>query len=106
MAAMEPRRRPRAPYRGWVEITLDGQRVRVEGHDLSMDGIGLALDGHAPEVSVALVSEFALPGISLPLALRGRVVWRDSGSGRAGVRFEGVDPGLADLLQNFVAGRL
>jgi hypothetical protein len=106
MSAMEPRRRPRAPYRGWVELTVAGRRLRAEGHDLSMDGIGLALRGLAPEVEAALVSEFVLPGISLPLALRGRVVWNDPGSGRAGVRFEAVDPGLADLLSNFVAGRL
>jgi len=60
----------------------------------------------APPVDAALVSEFALPGISLPLELEGRLVWADPRSGRAGVRFEAVDPGLAELLSNFVAGRL
>jgi len=102
---MDSRRRARAPYRGWVELTLDGGRLRAEGQDLSTDGIGLALSG-APPVDAPLVSEFALPGIDLPLELRGRVVWRDRAAGRAGVCFERIDPGLAELISNFVAGRL
>jgi len=59
-----------------------------------------------PPVGSPLVSEFALPGITLALELRGRLVWSNARSGRAGVRFEAMDPGLAELLSNFVAGRL
>jgi len=102
---MDARRRNRAPYRGWVELTLEGERVRASGLDLSVDGIGIAVEGVPPADSL-LVSEFALPGIALPLELRGRLVWSDARSGRAGVRFEAMDPGLAELLSNFVAGRL
>lgn len=102
---MDARRRSRAPYRGWVELTVGSERIRAEGCDLSVDGIGIEVDP-APPSDAALVSEFALPGISLPLELEGRLVWSDARSGRAGVRFEAVDPGLAELLSNFVAGRL
>ena len=102
---MDARRRGRAPYQGWVEITLGSERVRAEGCDLSVDGIGIELDTPLP-ADAKVVSEFALPGITLPVELRGRLIWRDAASGRAGVRFEGVDPGLAELLSNFVAGRL
>jgi hypothetical protein len=104
-APMDARRRIRARYRGWVELTLGSDRIRAEGWDLSVDGIGVEMDG-APPIDTRLVSEFTLPGISLPLHLHGRLVWSDSASGRAGVRFEAVDPGLAELLSNFVAGRL
>jgi hypothetical protein len=103
--AMEARRRSRAPYKGWVELTLDSERVRAEGCDLSMDGIGIEL-ASPPPVDSKLVSEFVLPGIALPLELQGRLVWTDVASARAGVCFEAVDPGLAELLSNFVAGRL
>jgi hypothetical protein len=106
---MEARRRTRAPYRGWVELRLGSDRRsdrhRAEGCDLSVDGIGVALARELP-VDAKLVSEFVLPGIALPLELRGRLVWADPVAGRAGVRFEAVDPGLAELLSNFVAGRL
>jgi len=102
---MDARRRSRAPYRGWVELRIGRERLRAEGCDLSVDGIGLELSG-PPPVEAELVSEFALPGIALPLALAGHVAWADPASGRAGIRFESVDAGLADLLANFVAGRL
>ena len=102
---MEARRRNRAPYKGWVELTLGSERVRAEGCDLSMDGIGIELSSALPE-DAKLVSEFVLPGITLPLELQGRLVWSDPASSRAGVRFERVDPGLAELISNFVAGRL
>jgi hypothetical protein len=103
---MESRRRPRAPYRGWVEICSGGERARAEGHDLGVDGIGLVLPEAPLPVNGPLVSEFALPGISLPLELRGRWVWLDEKARRGGIRFEEMDAGLADLLSNFVAGRL
>lgn len=103
---MEPRRRPRAPYKGWVEIVCQGRRVRAEGHDLSVDGIGLAFAPDEAEVADAIVSEFALPGIALPLELSGQLVWSDREGCRAGIRFDDVDAGLAELLSNFVAGRL
>ena len=102
---MEARRRTRAAYRGWVELKVGRDRLRAEGCDLSVDGIGVELSG-APAVDARLVSEFMLPGIALPLELRGRLVWRDEDAGRAGVRFEAVDPGLAELISNFVSGRL
>jgi hypothetical protein len=102
---MEARRRQRVPYSGWVELTVGDDRLRAEGCDLSVDGIGVEIPA-APPVDARLVSEFVLPGIGLPLELRGRLVWRDAHNGRAGVRFEAVDPGLAELISNFVSGRL
>lgn len=101
---VEQPRRPRAPFSGWVELTADGRRRLGTGRDLSPGGIGLDLGGDLPDVGRTVTSEFALPGISIPLALDGCVVWTDGS--RIGVRFERVDPGLAELLENFVGGRL
>lgn len=74
--------------------------------DLSADGIGVrgALDGLEPGARV--VAEFPLPGIGLPLALTSSVVWSDPARGRAGLAFSEVDPGLRELVESFVAGRL
>lgn len=98
-------RTPRAPFSGWVELTADGRRRLGSGRDLSAGGIGVELRGELPPVGDAVTSEFALPGISLPIALEGRVAWSDGARQRVGVRFERVDPGLAELLENFVGGR-
>lgn len=106
MNAEDPQRLPRAPFSGWVELTVDGFRRRGTGCDLSPGGIGLALAGELPPIGGPVTSEFALPGISIPLALDGRVAWSNPQSLRVGVRFEGIDPGLAELLENFVSGRL
>jgi hypothetical protein len=89
-----------------VELTAGGRRRLGSGRDLSAGGIGLELPGELPEVGGAVTSEFALPGISIPLALDGRVVWSDLAQQRVGVRFERVDPGLSELLENFVGGKL
>ena len=94
---------PRTPFEGWVEISADGQRRLATARDLSPTGIGIDLPGAPLTPASALVCEFALPGISLPLALEGHVAWA-TGS-RLGVRFDDVDPGLAELLENHVAGR-
>jgi hypothetical protein len=51
-------------------------------------------------------SEFALPGFVVPLKLSARVAWTDSRTEGLGLRFEEIDPGLAELLENYVAGRL
>jgi hypothetical protein len=101
-----PRRHDRARFIGWVELMADGARCLGNGRDLSAGGIGLEVPGDPPRVGDPVTSEFALPGISLPLALDGRVAWRDPGNGRIGVAFERVDPGLAELLESFVGGRL
>jgi hypothetical protein len=96
----------RAAFESWVELRLPGARRRAAARDLSVQGIGLALSGPLPAVAAEVVSEFALPGIMLPLALEGVVVWADAAGSRIGVRFREVDPGLAELLGSFVAGRL
>jgi len=100
------RRAERAPFAGWVELSSNGVRRRARALDLSVHGIGVALTGPPPAMREAVVSEFALPGISLPVALDGTVVWVDPDASRAGVAFAEVDPGLAELLASFVAGRL
>jgi len=86
-------------------LTADGRRRLGTGRDLSAGGIGVELRGELPPVGGPVTSEFALPGISLPIALDGRVAWCDGASQRVGVRFERIDPGLAELLENFVGGR-
>jgi hypothetical protein len=91
------------PFDGWVEISSAGQRRLATGRDLSPAGIGVDLPGESLAPETAITCEFALPKISLPLALDGHVAW-SSGS-RVGVRFDDVDPGLAELLENHVAGR-
>jgi hypothetical protein len=103
----QERRYRRVSFEGWVELlTIEGARRLGTGRDLSSGGIGLELPGEPLPVGGAVTSEFALPGISLPLALDGRVAWRDPGNRRIGIRFERVDPGLAELLESFVGGRL
>jgi PilZ domain-containing protein len=96
----------RARFESWVELRADGTLRRAGARDLSVHGLGLSLPGPLPERQSAVVSEFALPGITLPLALEGIVVWTNPRASRMGIRFVGVDPGLAELLASYVAGRL
>ncbi len=100
------RKGQRAAFESRVELRLSGARRRAAARDLSVQGIGLALAAPLPAVTEEVISEFALPGINLPLALEGVVVWADPTGLRIGVRFREVDPGLAELLGSFVAGRL
>ena len=96
----------RARFEGWVELWIGGSRRRAAARDLSAEGMGLSLSGPLPPRQSAVTSEFALPGIILPLALEGIVVWTNPVASRIGIRFVEVDPGLAELLANYVAGRL
>jgi hypothetical protein len=84
---------------------MDGRRFLGRGRDLSQSGISLQLDGHLPRVGSQLDGEFQLPGIQLPLMLRARVAWTEVSSGHVGLHFEELDPGVGELLENFVAGR-
>ena len=101
----ERRKAPRAPFTGWVEITVGASRRRANGRDLAAGGMSIA---SRPPLAIRtpIVSEFALPGISLPLALEGVVVWSDGEQGCFGVRFDGIDAGLAELLESYIAGSL
>jgi len=90
-------------FGGWVELHVEGTRRLAQGRDLSASGIGLELRGHPLGAETRVTCEFALPGISLPLELDGAVAW--SAGTRLGVRFDEIDPGLAELLDNHVAGR-
>lgn len=101
----EQRRHPRAPFTGWVELHVDGRRRLGTGRDLSAGGIGLDLRGERVDAGGRVTSEFALPGISLPLSLEGRVAWSDGDGHRLGVVFDGIDPGLAELLESYAGGR-
>ncbi|RIL06050.1 MAG: hypothetical protein DCC71_08170 [Proteobacteria bacterium] len=100
----ERRKGPRTSFDGWVEVHVDGVRRLASGRDLSPGGIGLDLGAEPLDGATPVTCEFALPGISLPLELEGAIAWSDGS--RAGIRFDGVDPGLAELLENHVAGRL
>jgi len=103
---LERRKKPRALLDAWVEITAPGRRRRVSAADISVGGLGITLSGGSLAASSRVVSEFPLPGIGLPLELPALVVWADLPAGRAGLRFVDVDPGLSELLDSFVAGRL
>jgi hypothetical protein len=100
----QQRANPRTSFGGWVELHVDGARRLAAGRDLSARGIGLELTGDPIPALARVTCEFALPGISLPLELEGSVAW--SQGSRLGVRFDEVDPGLAELLDNHVAGRI
>jgi hypothetical protein len=89
-----------------VEVTALGLRRLATGRDLSAGGIGIELRGEPLAAGGLVMSEFALPGISLPLALEGRVAWCDGANQRVGVAFDGIDPGLAELLESYAGGRL
>jgi c-di-GMP-binding flagellar brake protein YcgR len=101
----ERRKEERAHLSGWVELSVDGrQRRRATTEDVSVDGLGILLDGDPLAAGSRAIAEFPLPGIGLPLALSAEVVW--VGTDRAGLRFEDVDPGLRELVESFVAGKL
>lgn len=69
-----------------------------------MEGLGVLLDGDPLAAGSRAIAEFPLPGIGLPLELSAEVVW--VGADRAGLRFTDVDPGLRELVESFVAGKL
>lgn len=102
----ERRRWPRMTFDGWAEISAPSSRHRGRCVDLSPEGICIAFRQPLPEDLGSVVSEFALPGLSLPLAIRGRVAWCDPESARLGVCFENLDPGIAELLARYTQGRL
>ncbi len=101
------RRGKRAPFHAWVELSVDGKRRRAEAVDLSTGGLGVCRLGRDIAASGATVLiEFPLPGIHLPLALSSVVSWSDPSGERAGMRFLDADPGLVELVENYLSGRL
>ena len=106
MAEKERRRNHRASFDGWVGIGAGGVHRTARGRDLSAQGIGLILGNPHPFKEGAVESEFALPGFVVPIKLHARVAWADSESQRLGLRFQEIDRDLAELLENYVAGRL
>ena len=105
-AAREQRRNQRSSYGGWVEIASDEGRALGKGRDLSQGGLGVALQAPHPRVATMVECEFQLPGIHLPLMLRSRVNWLDPTTGHVGLGFVDLDAGLAELIDNYVRGRL
>lgn len=106
MTGEERRRGRRAPFEGWVAIAAGDVHRMARGRDLSASGIGLTLGDPHPFTAGIVESEFALPGFVVPVKLPACVAWADSGTQGLGLRFEEIDPGLAELLENYVAGRL
>ncbi|HVP30465.1 MAG TPA: PilZ domain-containing protein [Myxococcota bacterium] len=100
------RRVARAPFRGWVELCVAGDRRRAAGLDLSPHGVGVSLAEPWPRARERVEAEFALPGIGLPLVIEGRIAWSSRDGRRLGIAFHDVDPGLTELLEGFVSGRL
>ncbi len=101
----ERRRGERAAFAGWVELAFGSERRLARSCDLSARGLGLLLDPPHPAPGEVVESEFALPGIGLPLAVPARVAWSDPAGGRLGLAFERLDVSVAELLESAVAGR-
>lgn len=99
------RRGRRAPFEGWVGLTAGEVHRVARGRDLSAHGIGLTLGGSNPSMEGTVESEFALPGFFVPVKLPARIAWMDSETERLGLCFEEIDADLAELLENYVAGR-
>ena len=106
MADEERRGARRARFEGWVGIAAGEVHRMARGRDLSAQGIGLIIGGPHPFTEGPVESEFALPGFFVPVKLPARVAWADSRSESLGLRFEEIDADLAELLENYVAGRL
>jgi hypothetical protein len=106
LADEERRKSRRARFEGWVGIAAGDAHRMARGRDLSAKGIGLTLGDADPFKGGIVESEFTLPGFVVPLKLAGRVAWADERTRGLGLRFEEIDPGLAELLENYVAGRL
>jgi hypothetical protein len=106
VADEERRGAHRARFEGWVGIAAGEVHRMARGRDLSAKGIGLILGGPHPFTEGLVESEFALPGFFVPVKLTARVAWADSRSESLGLRFEEVDADLAELIENYVAGRL
>ena len=102
--ASERRGTRRTPFDGWVEVQSVGERRLATGRDLSAGGIGLVVSPDGLPARASVTCEFALPGISLPMEVEGWVAW--SVGMLVGVCFRALDPGLGELLENHVAGRL
>ncbi len=102
----ERRGRSRASFEGWVEITTRGRRKLASGRDLSAGGMSVSMTSPLPPTRTPVTSEFALPGISLPLALEAVVAWSDPQRGLVGLCFDGVDTGLIELIEGYLEGRL
>lgn len=102
----ERRQSRRARFEGWVWLTTGEVQRMARGRDLSARGIGLTLGGPHPFSEGVVESEFALPGFFVPIKLPACVAWADTRTQGLGLRFEAVDVDLAELLENYVAGRL
>jgi hypothetical protein len=89
-----------------VGIAAGAVHRMARGRDLSARGIGLRLGGPHPFTAGSVESEFALPGFVVPLRLPARVAWVDLQAESLGLCFEKIDPDLAELLENYAAGRL
>lgn len=100
------RKQQRARYSGWVEVEAGARRRVARGRDLSAEGVGVSMSAPHPAEGELIEGEFALPGLALPVAVRARVVWSDPAAGEMGLCFVSLEPALAELLENFVAGWL
>jgi hypothetical protein len=101
----EQRQAARTAFEAWVELAAGDERHLGRSCDLSVGGLGVSLDGPLPKPGERLGSEFALPGMLLPLLVAARVAWSDPQTGRLGLAFESLDAGVAEILQSAVAGR-
>lgn len=105
----ERRASDRAAYGRWVEIHAEGRRWLGQGQTLSTGGMAIRFDASALEpfpddLPTRVSSEFALPGIALPLVVESEVCWSDAEAGCLGLRFQGLDEGLRELIAHFVGG--
>ena len=108
MAESEREKRgfPRARFDGWVAIAAGELHRMARGRDLSARGIGLTLADAEIVREDAVEAEFALPGFYVPVRVPARVAWSDPRNEGVGLRFLEIENDLAELLENYVAGRL
>jgi len=96
-------------FRHSVEIPLrivfpHDQEITATSTNLSEGGMAIRLLGKLQKDSEALF-RFTLPGINVPLELRGQVAWAD-GSGHAGIRFVAVPQTSQHQLEKWLIDRL
>ena len=98
------RRMPRAGFDAAVDLHGGDGPPRVAlARDLSADGLGLAASAPHPPVGERLRSDFALPGLAVPVSVEAVVAWSEPRAGRLGLRFAALDPPLRELLERWVS---
>ncbi len=103
----ELRRYIRHPLSAPITLTSDrGQQLEVISRNISQRGLGILFaKSHLISVGAQVCARFALPGVTVPIQCKGRVVWSD-GLENAGISCDGNTPTDRQQLQSWVAKRV